>query len=311
MPELPDLTVYVDWFNAHLTGEALLAINISNPFLLKTHDPPVSVTRGKSVLEVRRMGKRIIFELNDKIFLVFHLMIMGRFQWRDKKMPAKSALPRSSWGRWKHQSLASFEFTAGTLILTEKTTQHRVSLHVVSGEKKLELFDRGGIEVLEAECDSFAKSLQRENHTLKRALTDPRFFAGIGNAYSDEILHRARLSPFKKTNQLTHTEVKRLFDATQDALFEWIERLKVKSGPAFPIRVTAFHEEMAVHGKFGQPCPVCKSPVQRIVYAENESNYCATCQTGGRVLADRALSRILKGDWPRSLAELEEIRRKR
>jgi formamidopyrimidine-DNA glycosylase len=275
-------------------GQPLETIRIAKPFVLRTVDPPVGLAAGRRVAALRRLGKRIVFDLGDQLFLVVHLMIAGRLRWlaRGAKGPGRG-------------TLALFDFPGGTLALTEAGTRRRASLHLVRGEAALAAMDRGGIEVLTADRSAFAAALRSENHTLKRALTDPRLFAGIGNAYSDEILHAARLSPLALTRRLTDDEVTRLYRAAGETLTRWTERLRRETGAAFPEKVTAFREGMAVHGRFGLPCPVCGSKVQRIRYAENETNYCARCQTGGRLLADRALSRILKDDWPRSLDEAE------
>ncbi|HEX2198475.1 MAG TPA: DNA-formamidopyrimidine glycosylase family protein [Burkholderiales bacterium] len=290
MPELPDLTVYVESLAARIANRRLLRVRVLNPFVLRTALPPLSAVEGKRVLGLSRIGKRIVIALDEELYLVLHLMVAGRLRW-DEKAP-------------KRLTLAHFEFESGTLAFTEAGTRRRASLHLLKGKAALDAMDPGGLEVLEADLTSFAGRLAAENHTLKRALTDPRLFAGIGNAYSDEILHRARLSPFAMTRSLAADEVARLYCAAREVLDEWTGRLRRQAGEAFPAKVTAFREEMAVHGKFGRPCPVCGSPVQRIVYAENESNYCARCQTGGRVLADRALSRLLKKSWPRSIDEL-------
>jgi formamidopyrimidine-DNA glycosylase len=265
-------------------------------FLVRSVDPPISSLDGKRVLEIRRLGKRIVFGFEDEYYLVLHLMIAGRLQWKD--------LASTRMGR---NTLAAFEFDSGTLLLTEAGSKKRASIHVVRGAAALKLMDKGALEVLEATATEFSSSLRSENHTLKRSLTDPRLFSGIGNAYSDEILHRARLSPLKLTSTLSDMETQSLFRATREVLSEWIVRLRAQSNDSFPFQVTAFRPEMAVHGRFGEPCPDCNSPVQRIVYAENECNYCATCQTGGRILADRAMSRLLKDDWPRSLEEMERM----
>jgi len=294
MPELPDITVYIEHLQARLRGHELARIRLSHPFVLRSVTPPLSAAEGKKVVGLRRMGKRIVIELEGGLFLVLHLMIAGRLRWLEK-----SAKPP---GRI---SLAAFDFPEGTLVLTEAGTKRRASIHLVEGEAALAAMDPGGIEVLEASPSQFAERLKREKHTLKRALTDPHLFSGIGNAYSDEILHRAKLSPFAQTASLSEEDVKRLYDAARSILAEWTERLRAKAGADLPEKVTAFHEEMAVHGRYRKPCPVCGSPVQRIVYAENETNYCARCQTGGKVLADRALSRLLKASWPRSIDELE------
>ncbi|MGV3724643.1 MAG: Fpg/Nei family DNA glycosylase [Actinomycetota bacterium] len=295
MPELPDITVYVRALEARVLGQVLARVRLGNPFLLRTAVPPLSEAEGKQVLAVQRQGKRIVLALEGGLFLVLHLMIAGRLHWKapDAKIGGKNAL-------------AAFDFEAGTLTLTEAGSKRRASLHLLSGLAALAAHDRGGLEVLEADREAFAEALQRENHTLKRSLTDPRLFSGIGNSFSDEILHRAQLSPVKLTSRLTEDEITRLHVATQSVLVEWVERLEQEAGDRFPEKVTAFRPEMAVHGRYGQPCPVCGEPVQRIVYAENESNYCAQCQTGGKLLADRAMSRLLRQDWPRTVAELEE-----
>ncbi|MEA2762113.1 MAG: formamidopyrimidine-DNA glycosylase [Gemmatimonadaceae bacterium] len=293
MPELPDITVYLKALESRIVGETLERTRIPKPFLLRSVDPPISAAQGKRVLGVRRMGKRIVVELEDDLFLVIHLMIAGRLRW----VPAGGKVPAKI-------GLAAFDFTNGTLILTEAGSKRRASLWLVRGEQSLEQFERGGLEVLESDLAEFTEGLIRENHTLKRSLTDPKLFSGIGNAYSDEILHRAKLSPVKHTRRLTDEEIQRLFDATRATLTEWTDRLLKESKGDFPAKVTAFREEMAVHGKFGKPCPVCGTPVQRIRYADNETNYCPRCQTDGKLLADRALSRLLKQDWPRSIDEL-------
>ncbi len=295
MPELPDVTVYVERLRELFTGQALQQVRLGSPFLLRSVDPPLAVASGKPVRSVRRLGKRIVLELEDGLFLVIHLMIAGRLHWK----PPAAPLPR-------RLGLAAFDFPDGTLLLTEAGTRKRASLHLVQGAAALAAFDRGGVEPLEAGLEVFREALLRENHTLKRALTDPRLLSGIGNAYSDEILHRARLSPVRLTRQLDQPEIERLYAGTRDVLREWTERIRTGTGTGLPEKVTAFREGMAVHGRYGQPCPVCGTPVQRIRYADNETNYCATCQTGGRLLADRALSRLLKRDWPRSLEEMEE-----
>ncbi len=296
MPELPDIEVYLRALRPRVVGTALGAVRIVSPFVLRTVDPPVSAVHGRVVHDLRRLGKRIVFCLDAEYFIVLHLMIAGRLRWR----PAGAALP----GRI---GLAALDFAGGSLLLTEASKAHRASIHVVRGSDELAPHDRGGLEVLEAGLDAFRAALTRENHTLKRALTDPRLFSGIGNAYSDEILHAARLSPLQLTAKLTDEQIARLYDATRATLLHWIERLRAETGNGFPEKVTAFREGMAVHGRYRQPCPACGSPVQRIRYAENEVNYCAPCQTGGRLLADRALSRLLKQDWPRSLEELERL----
>jgi formamidopyrimidine-DNA glycosylase len=293
MPELPDITVYIEALETRVTGQTLDRIRIAKPFLLRSVDPPISAAQGRRVTGVRRMGKRIVLELEDDLFLVIHLMIAGRLRW----LPASGKVPGKI-------GLAAFDFPNGTLILTEAGSKRRASLWLVRGEESLEQFERGGLEVLHSTVDEFTERLMRENHTLKRSLTDPRLFSGIGNAYSDEILHRAKLSPVKHTRRLSEEEIARLIDATKTVLIEWTNRLRAESKGDFPAKVTAFREEMAVHGKFGKPCPVCGTPVQRIRYADNETNYCPRCQTDGKLLADRALSRLLKQDWPRSIDEL-------
>jgi len=299
MPELPDILSYITALKSRIEGKVLIRARMASPFLLRTADPPISDIFGKRVTGLRRIGKRIVFELEDDLFLVFHLMISGRFQWKPNglvKLGGKI-------------NLAAFEFEGGgTLLLTEASTKKRASLHLIRGERDLREFDRGGLEVMSADLEAFEAALTRENHTLKRALTDPHLFSGIGNAFSDEILHRAKMSPGKITRKLAPDEVERLYGAVREVLQEWIELLDPEKDGKFPEKVTAFRPEMAVHGKYNQPCPVCGSPVQRIVYADNESNYCATCQTGGRLLADRSMSRLLKSDWPRTLEELEESR---
>jgi formamidopyrimidine-DNA glycosylase len=297
MPELPDVEVYLEALTSRIVGSTLLGLRIFRPFVLRSVDPPPSETSGRRVEGVRRLGKRVVFELDGELFIVIHLMIAGRLHWRraGAKAPGKIGL-------------VAFDFPHGTLLMTEAGSKRRASLHLVRGSAGLREYDPGGLEVLQTDLPSFQAALTRENHTLKRVLTDARLFSGIGNAYSDEILHRARLSPVKMSRQLDEGERARLFDATREILVEWTERLRRESGDQFPENVTAFHPTMAVHGRYGQPCPACGSPVQRIVYAENETNYCPRCQTGGRLLADRALSRLLREDWPRTLEELEERR---
>lgn len=293
MPEYPDIVVYIEALEARVVGQPLERVRIAKPFLLRSFDPPISAAQGKVVRRLRRMGKRIVLELEDDLFLVIHLMIAGRLRWLDAaaKVPGKIGL-------------AAFDFPNGTLIFTEAGSKRRASLWLVRGESSLVQFERGGLEVFESTPAEFAERLTRENHTLKRSLTDPKLFSGIGNAYSDEILHRARLSPVKHTRRLTEDETARLFAATREVLTEWTNRLREESKSDFPKKVTAFRDEMAVHGKFGKPCPVCATPVQRIRYADNETNYCPRCQTEGKLLADRALSRLLKQDWPRSIDDL-------
>jgi formamidopyrimidine-DNA glycosylase len=290
LPELPDLTVYLESLAPRIANRRLLRIVLLNPFLLRTAIPPIGLAEGRTVQSVGRLGKRIVIALEGDLYLVLHLMIAGRLRWDDKPP--------------KRITLALLEFDSGTLAVTEAGTKRRASLHLIEGRPALDAMNPGGIEVFDSDPETFARVLRRENHTLKRALTDPHLFAGIGNAYSDEILHRAKLSPIAMTRQLCAEEIERLHAAAREVLREWIERLRFRTGTGFPEKVTAFREEMAVHGRYGKPCPSCGAPVQRIVYAENETNYCARCQTGGRILADRALSRLLKKSWPRSIDEL-------
>lgn len=294
MPELPDVVLYLESLRRRVAGQVLEHVRLASPFVLRSVEPPISTLASRKVRELRRLGKQIVFCFEDDLFLIVHLMIAGRFQWKNKG----AAVP----GRL---GLAAFDFSSGTLLLTEAGSKKRASLYVVQGERALAAFDRGALEVKESSLEEFRETLMRENHTLKRSLTDPRLFSGIGNAYSDEILHRARLSPLKLTSKLTEEEIAHLYEAARSTLSEWINRLRRQTGREFPSKVTAFRPEMTVHGRFGNPCPDCGSPVQRIVYAENECNYCPTCQTGGRLLADRAMSRLLKEDWPRSLEEWE------
>ena len=296
MPELPDITVYLDALGSRVLGRALERVEIATPFVLRSWDPPLDQCHGRRVTGLRRLGKRIVLALEGDLFLVIHLMIAGRLQWLEG-----SARPR------RRSTLAAFVFHSGTLVLTEAGTKRRASLHLTRGESALKAFDRGGLEVLEASPAEFAARLTSENHTVKRALADPRLFSGIGNAYSDEILHRARLSPLLLTGRMTEEQIGRLREAARTTLAEWTERLRRETGDGWPDKVTAFREGMAVHGRFRQPCLVCGEPVQRIRYADNETNYCARCQTGGRLLADRGLSRLLRDDWPRSLEELEDL----
>ena len=297
MPELPDVVVYIESLRPRVVGQVLRHVRLASPFVLRSVAPPIREAEGRAVIGVRRIGKRIVLELEDDLFLVVHLMIAGRFRFKD----AGAKIP----GRL---GLAAFDFETGTLLLTEAGSKKRASLHLVRGAAALQEFERGGLEVLEASPAAFREALLKEGHTLKRALTDPRLFSGIGNAYSDEILHRARLSPLRLTRQLGDEEVARLRAATRDVLTEWTERLRRETGDRFPEKVTAFRDGMAVHGRYGRPCPACGTAVQRIVYAENECNYCPRCQTEGRLLADRALSRLLKDDWPKTVDELEELR---
>ena len=292
MPELPDVVVYVEALERRVIGEPLLHVRLANPFLLRTAVPPIASAEGKRVRGVRRLGKRIVLALEEELFLVLHLMIAGRLRWLEKGAKAPGRI-----------TLALFNFPAGTLAFTEAGTKRRASLHLVQGEAALAAFDMGGLDIFDIDAGAFRDRLLLENHTLKRALTDPRLFSGIGNAYSDEILHRARLSPIAMTRKLTAAEIARLFEAAREVLADWTARLRADSGTDFPEKVTAFRTGMAVHGRFRAPCPVCGAPVQRIVYAENETNYCARCQTGGVILADRALSRLLKSSWPRSIDE--------
>jgi formamidopyrimidine-DNA glycosylase len=295
MPELPDLTLYIEHLERRLIGAMLEEARVVSPNLLRTAAPPLSAALGRKVRGVRRQGKRIAIVLEGGLLLAFHLMISGRFHWRPRgaKVPGRVGL-------------AAFTFTSGTLTLTEASSRKRAALHVLDGDLALRALDAGGLEVMGASAEVFRAALLRENHTLKRTLTDPRLMSGIGNAYSDEILHRARLSPLQTTRNLDEAEIERLRAATLDVLREWTERLRQEAGDDFPEHVTAFREGMAVHGRYRKPCPDCGAPVQRIVHAENETNYCAKCQTGGRLLADRALSRLLHSDWPRTLEELEE-----
>lgn len=295
MPELPDIVVYIEHLERRTVGQPLEKLEIRNPFVLRTAIPPIAAIHGKRVSGLRRIGKRIAFAFDDEFFLVIHLMIAGRLRWRP---PGARALG----GRL---SLAAFHFPAGILFLTEAGTKRRASIHLVRGAESLSAFDRGGLEVLESTETEFAARVRSENHTLKRSLTDPRLFSGIGNSYSDEILHRARLSPMSLTSRLTDDEITRLYQSTRDSLTEWTGRLRTETGDDFPETVTAFREGMAVHGRFGLPCPACGTAVQRIRYADNETNYCPRCQTGGKLLADRALSRLLKSDWPKTIDELE------
>ena len=294
MPELPDVVVYIEHLESRLAGRTLERVRLMNPFVLRSVTPPIAAAQGKEVVGIRRMGKRIVIALEGELFLVLHLMIAGRLRWvaADAKLPGRI-------------TLAALVFQHGMLVFTEAGTKRRASVHLVEGEAALAAMDPGGLDVLAAGFHEFAERVKRENHTLKRALTDPRLFSGIGNAYSDEILHRAKLSPFVQTRSLSEEDLRRLQDATRATLTEWTERLRREAGADFPEKVTAFREGMAVHGRFRKPCPVCGSPVQRIVYAENETNYCARCQTGGKILADRALSRLLKASWPRSIDELD------
>ena len=294
MPELPDILLYLHALRPRVVGQRVSGVRLVSPFLLRSIEPPLPSAEGRLVNDLHRLGKRVVLELERDLFLVFHLMIAGRFRWKPKGAPVPGKV-----------GLLALDFDTGTLIMTEAGTKRQASLHVVQGRDALSRHNPGGLEVLSIDLPTFAAALRRENHTLKRALTDPHLFSGIGNAYSDEILHAARLSPFKQTLGLTEAETSRLFDATRSVLSIWIDRLQAETGSDFPEKVTAFREGMAVHGRYGKPCPVCGSPVQRIAYASNEANYCVTCQTGGRLLADRSLSRLLRDDWPRTLDELE------
>jgi len=295
MPELPDITVYIEALERRIVGQLLLKIRVNSPFVVRTYERPLSVAEGKRVSELRRVGKRIAIGLDGDLWLVLHLMIAGRLHWK----PAGVKLVGK-------QNLAAFDFDTGTLTLTEAGSKRRAGLWLLQGAAALAELDPGGLEVLSASFEQFETELKRENHTLKRALSDPRSFSGIGNAYSDEILHSAQLSPLAQTQKLSPEETRRLFEAVRDVLAEWTDRLREQAGDNFPEKVTAFRPEMAVHGRFGKPCPVCGAPVQRIRYADNETNYCPRCQTGGKVLADRSLSRLLKDDWPRTIEELED-----
>jgi formamidopyrimidine-DNA glycosylase len=299
VPELPDVTVYVEALRARILEHRLERVSIRGPFLLRTATPPVTALEGRTIQDVRRIGKRIAIGAEGDLWLALHLMIAGRLHWR-------AAPPKAT----DKRILAAFSFDNGVLTFTEGGTQHRAAVHVIAGEDGLRALDAGGIDVLGSTAEAFGEALRSENHTLKRALTDPRLFSGIGNAYSDEILHRARMSPVAMTGRMPDADVARLHGATIEVLAEWIERLRKEAGTKFPEGVTAFREEMAVHGRYGEPCPRCGAKVQRIRYAANETNYCAVCQTGGKLLADRGLSRLLHEDWPRTLEELEALKRK-
>ena len=298
MPELPDVLLYLHALRPRIVGRRVESVRLASPFLLRSIEPPLSAIEGRRVVNLHRLGKRIAMEAEGELFLVFHLMIAGRFRWKEKgtRIPGKVGL-------------FALDFENGTLILTEAGTKRQASLHVVGGRDGLAQHNPGGLEVLDAELPVFAEALTRENHTLKRSLTDPHLFSGIGNAYSDEILHAARLSPFKQTQSLSEDDIRRLYEATRVTLNKWVAALQTEAGEQFPEKVTAFREGMAVHGRYGKPCPDCGTPVQRVVYAANEANYCPSCQTGGRLLADRSLSRLMKDDWPRTLEELERKRR--
>ena len=300
MPELPDVTLYQEALKSRIAGQTLERLRLASPFLLRSVTPPIREIDGRLLLDVRRVGKRLVLCFDPDLFLIIHLMIAGRLRWRDKGKAIPGKL-----------GLAAFDFPAGTVLFTEAGSKKRASMYLVRGEEALRDHDPGGIEPLESSLEQFAAALASENHTLKRALTDPHLFSGIGNAYSDEILHAARLSPMKLTRALNDEEQRRLFDATQSTLLLWIDRLRTECAGTFPEEVTAFRADMATHGKYGKPCPVCGTPIQRIVYAANEANYCPTCQTGGKLLADRSLSRLLKDDWPKTLEELEERKTRR
>jgi formamidopyrimidine-DNA glycosylase len=300
MPELPDVTLYVEHLERLLKGEVLRKVRLASPFVLRSVDPPLAAMQGRRLHAVIRLGKRLVFRFEEDLFLVLHLMIAGRLKWK----PPDAPIP-------KKLGLLGMDFDAGTLLLTEASATKRAWIRLVTGEDALAALDPGGLEPLEASREAFAARLRSENHTLKRALTDPTLFSGIGNAYSDEILHRAKLSPVALTLRLSDAETARLFDAMKGTLVEWISRLRRETEDRFPEKVTAFRPEMAVHGKFGKPCPACGTSVQRIAYAGNETNYCPTCQTAGKLLADRSLSRLLRGDWPKSLEEMEERKNRR
>jgi formamidopyrimidine-DNA glycosylase len=299
VPELPDVELYLAALRPRVIGRPIERVRVASPFFVRTFDPPVSALEGRTVVALRRLGKRLVWELDDDVFIVMHLMIAGRLRWRDKgtAVPAKVGL-------------AAFDFANGTIVITEAGSRKQASLHVVRGADAVAAMDPGGADVFSMSTAAFAAALRAENHTLKRSLTDPHLFSGIGNAYSDEILHAAQLSPVKLTQSLTDAEVAKLFDATREILAHWTTKLREETGDAFPEKVTAFRAGMAVHGRYGQPCPRCGAPVQRIVYARNEANYCAACQTGGRLLADRALSRLLREDWPKTLDDLERAKRR-
>jgi formamidopyrimidine-DNA glycosylase len=328
MPELPDIVVYLEALESRILGQKLERVSLESPFLLRTVKPPIHDLEGETVRSLRRLGKRIALGLENDHWLVLHLMIAGRLHWREPVAPPSRTGPNGSEGAahaspacgsgdalpvravLPRRALAAFDFARGSLVLTEAGSRKRASLHVVVGAEGLHALDPGGLETLHAGLDSFAARLTSENHTLKRALTDPRLFSGIGNAYSDEILHAARLSPVALTERLSVQDIARLHEATRQTLQEWTERLRHQTRGSFPEKVTAFREGMAVHGRYGKPCPRCGAKVQRIRYADNETNYCARCQTGGKLLADRALSRLLKQDWPRTLEELEALKRR-
>lgn len=299
MPELPDVELYLHALRARVVGAAVERVRIGNPFIVRTFDPPIASIEGRRISGISRLGKRLVFALDGDLFLIVHLMIAGRLRWRDRGAPIPAKV-----------GLIAFDFPSGTLLLTEAGSKRQASIHLVCGAAAVREHDPGGLEVLDADLPAFAARLTADSHTLKRALTDPHIFSGIGNAYSDEILHAARLSPMKLASSLTAEEIERLYHVTREMLEMWVERLRHDAGDDFPEKVTAFRPDMAVHGKYGKPCPVCGEPVQRIVYAHNESNYCSRCQTGGRLLSDRALSRLLGQDWPKTLEEMEQRRRR-
>jgi formamidopyrimidine-DNA glycosylase len=298
MPELPDLTAYLTALEPRVVGQPLEAVRLARPFFLRSVDPPLDAAVGRRVQDLRLLGKRIVFGFEDDLYLVLHLMIAGRLRWRDRGTQPRGKVDQ-----------AAFDFPGGTLLITEAGSRKQASLHVVRGAALAD-HDPGGLDVLQSDLPAFAEALQRENHTVKRALTDPATFSGIGNAYSDEILHAARMSPLKLTDALSDQEIRVLHDATKKTLITWIDRLTAEARQAFPEKVTAFRPEMAAHGRFGKPCPVCGTPIQRVVFARNEMNYCPACQTGGQLLADRSLSRLLAKDWPRTLEELERRKRR-
>jgi formamidopyrimidine-DNA glycosylase len=299
LPELPDITLYLHALAPRVMDQPLERLRIGNPFIVRTIEPPVSAIEGRRVVGLRRVGKRIVFAVEGDYFVVLHLMIAGRLRWREHG----AAIPGKV-------GLAAFDFPTGTAVLTEQGAKRQASIHLIAGAANLASLDPGGLEVLDSSVPEFAERLTRENHTLKRALTDPHIFSGIGNAYSDEILHAAKMSPMTLTSNLRDSDIARLHEATIRTLERWIERLRDETGDAFPEKVTAFRQGMAVHGRYGQPCPACGAPIQRIVYAHNEANYCATCQTGGRLLSDRALARLLKQDWPRTVEDMERKKEK-
>jgi formamidopyrimidine-DNA glycosylase len=315
MPELPDITIYIEALERRIVGQRLVSLRIGSPFVLRTVEPAASDLAGKRVVGLRRLGKRIVIELEESLFIVIHLMVAGRLKWsgaaaapaadRTASSPTASPARPASTRPGGKAGLATLTFENGTLLMTEAGSKRRASIHLLRGESAVRAMDPGGLEVFDATLDEFRAALTRERHTVKRTLTDPHVFSGIGNAYSDEILHRARLSPVQMTTNLAPAEIERLWRITVDTLRDWTERLRRETGEGFPAKVTAFRPDMAVHGKYGEPCPDCDTPVQRIVYADNETNYCARCQTGGKLLADRALSRLLKGDWPKSIDDIE------